>query len=147
MKWKTAWLVILGASIMAIKIEWTNSTVVAIMALDVFVFTEMVHGGSWKNIFNEMTLVTIKMNDKKRQKEMHCLFNRGYFHFMIKFDLEFELHYCTSHYILSEADGSCPSIKVSKSIVFKHHNSLTLHFLFSFFQSNRTIFGILTHKR
>ena len=53
---------ILGSGIMVLAIDWSDSKAVAITALGIYVFTQMVHGGSWKSISNEKTLATIQMD-------------------------------------------------------------------------------------
>ena len=58
---KKAWFMILGAGIMVRTINWIGSNTVAITALDICVFTHMVHGGRRKCIATKKTLVTIQM--------------------------------------------------------------------------------------
>ena len=62
MKYKKAWFIILDADEIVVAIDWKDSKVVAITALEICVFTEMVHGESWTRIATEKTLMTIHMD-------------------------------------------------------------------------------------
>ena len=56
------WFLILVAGIMVEAIDWTDSKVVAITALGIIVFTQMVNGGSWKCFATKKTLLTFYMD-------------------------------------------------------------------------------------
>ena len=154
---------ILGAGIMVVAIDWTDSKAVAIMALEICVFTQMVHDWSWKilqakgnypngciiclksisvwfhSTVNKLTQI-VKMEGNEAQRErnkwMVCSIQ-----VIFNFDLSWSLNLCSLsvHHIafFQEAEDTCPSIHISKAIVFE--DQLLFHwnyiFLFHFFKT------------
>ena len=60
MKYKEASFLILVAGGLLETMDWTGSKAIAITALKIFVFTQMVHGGRRKSIVTKKTLETIQ---------------------------------------------------------------------------------------
>ena len=61
MKYEKEKLMIFAAGIMVVAIDWTDSKAVAITALEIHVFRQIVHGGSCKTIATKKRLVAIQM--------------------------------------------------------------------------------------
>ena len=116
----------LRVSIMLVAIDWTDSKAVAITALEICVFTKMVHGGSWKSITTERTLVSFQTDvsfvwshflfcvchqeisphrslrwSRKIKKWMMVCFIEVIFIFQLRLTTQFVLLCFTSHCILS----------------------------------------------
>ena len=56
------WFIIFAAGKMVLVTDWADSKVNDITTLDIWVFRQMVHGGSWKSITMEIVLTTILMD-------------------------------------------------------------------------------------
>ena len=149
---------ILGSRIMVETIDWTDLKAVAITALEIFVFTQMMHGGSWKvlspkrcwylsrlmyhlseafsvgcmsTVSKSTQIMEMKGNGNKQERNKYIVCSvELIFNFWSRFLTQFVLIWCTSHCIVWGSRCHMTINPIKSSYCFKDQLLFHWHYIF-----------------